>query len=845
MAPLDRFRRKPSQPPTAPRGASGRAHYAGYLQLEELNAELQGIRGLQKFDEMVRTDADMRHVVLLVCNPVTSQPWSVEPFGGDDAEDRDHKCAAALKWALFDHMRPGLTGHLAEALPLLVRSGFAPFEQMWETAEHEGRTLLVPRKLGLRLPRTIQRWHQDEYGDLVSIDQYVPGWTATGPGGSYSPWVNLPAEDLVYYRVGAEGDNWEGTSMIRSAFKHWYLKDKIERLDAIAQEREATGIPVLYPPQGTMDEAVLDDLEEAMQRLRSGDQGYVLMPGPKADTQKDSNGWLLEILGMGGEKGSRDPQPSLEYHSKKIAAALVAEFMMLGQQQVGARATADVQQDPFLAGVEALATVTEDELNATVVNRFCELNFDPDRPPRLSMSLVDSTSLTELKDYVQGLVTSGTLVNDPELEDFLRQKADLPPANADVRKKHEEAADAARKAAIDGVDPNKQKPGDGENGGGNPTDPPKPDDGKKMMLRRQERDLRDWEQLMSLDTAEGAIDSARERFERAGTLPTRAVAADAAAAVAAGKAPSRKPPQELVNAIADILDDIYTTGRQTVAEELDRQRPNTRAYSERVVLAAGDRRPSLLARARLAAQGILDRILQDVSRAFLGGTHELGPLQLVGEQAALGALRAEALLNAAPALNLGRADTAHDFGHEIIGARYTSILDGNCCRRCRAMDDDTLRPLNDKVLLANVHPLTGHPPNPNCEGGDRCRCMLFYQLADEDPAPGGLPDPPEGIVAQGYDPEGNVISITEKNWRGHLTKDPARAFSASDVLAAIASPDVRTKDPHESGTRVRYWKQGLGAKEWLRVIVDYLATGAQVVTAIAQKKGPEPDEERV
>jgi hypothetical protein len=63
--------------------------------------------------------------------------------------------------------------------------------------------------------------------------------------------------------------------------------------------------------------------------------------------------------------------------------------------------------------------------------------------------------------------------------------------------------------------------------------------------------------------------------------------------------------------------------------------------------------------------------------------------------------------------------------HLIRGVTYTSILDGNRCSSCAAADDDVLRPLEDPVRLAH------RPPNPNCHGGSRCRCMEFATLKDE------------------------------------------------------------------------------------------------------------------
>src|SRR4051812_10760955 len=114
---LDRFRDERPPKAEAVQGASGRGHYDGILQLEELNLDLAFPRGLETFDKMWRTDPDVRRVGSMMINPIVGATWDVEPFGGEEAEQADIDVAEAVKWALFEAMSPNLTGHLAEALP--------------------------------------------------------------------------------------------------------------------------------------------------------------------------------------------------------------------------------------------------------------------------------------------------------------------------------------------------------------------------------------------------------------------------------------------------------------------------------------------------------------------------------------------------------------------------------------------------------------------------------------------------------------------------------------------------------------------------------------------------------
>lgn len=448
MGLLDIFKRAPATS-DQPISDSGRAHVSGFLQLEEANTLLQGQEGLRIYDQMYRTDPDIRRAIRMAINPIVSAAWRIEPYGGDQANPRDKEIAENLEWALglgaqgaTSPLRPRWRNHLAEALPAFTRWGFCPFEVTWTNAEHNGKKLITPSRIGMRLPRTIYRWLLDENHELEAIEQFLP----------LRGYVTIPREDLLYYRVDAEGDNYEGVSMLRPCYKPWLFKDKIERLDVIAQEREAIGLPVVFPPRaGVTSPAVLADLETKLQNLRAGELAYLIMPGPEASTVKDQGGWTFKIEGLAGSKGGRDPHPSLEHYRDSIAAAFIEEFIRLGQSGVGARATADVQEGPFNMACESLGAIPESECNEVLIPRWVALNYGADTPlPTLSMSMAEEP-LEDLREYVASLVEKEVIHPDGELEDFLRDRADLPPQDPKVRDELEEGRAAQRKATIAGA----------------------------------------------------------------------------------------------------------------------------------------------------------------------------------------------------------------------------------------------------------------------------------------------------------------------------------------------------------------------------------------------------------
>lgn len=742
MGYLDRFRKqRPPTPDRRPLSAPGRAHTEGFIQVEEKNPDLLGTLGFDIYDRMYRTDGDVRQVVQMVVNPISSGTWEVVAYGGDQADKKSQLVADVTRWALWDCMCPNILGHLSEVLPILIRSGFTPYEKIWTTAEYEGKTYLVPRKLDLRLPKTIWRWFQDVYGDLESIVQMLPvpldqlvarGYSTSirqtrraRNGETLMPGeVELLAQHLVYYRMGAEGDNWEGVSLLRPAYKHWLMKDAIERIDAIAQEREAMGIPICYPPMGASP-GQLDDIEEVLKAMRTNEQGYIVAPGPKAGTgAPDGQGWLFEILGYDRSGSGRDPQPSLAYHTQKIAAAFISEFMRLGHGETGARATAQVQADPFLLSIEAMVGLIEQTLNEQLIKPFIAYNFpDVEHPPRLQMSLVDSTSLSQLADYVLKLTQVGAMFPDQDLEAFLRDRADLPPMRPDSLKarKGKKDDDLRREVVTGGGDAFGANAAPGKAHGQKPA-PRKPSESKSAKQsdsipwdavtlsdyyeydaegkRIRYRPLREAERVCDLDGIEDFLVDTPTLFAREcqDHIVTRA---------RGEKAPLKK---SLGNAIAD----CYAEGHKTVRMELDALGFKTLARDWSAITSQG--------RAGYATTHIESAMSLAAASARMNHGDDEAAAQAAAEIEGFRRLRAVAMDQGTAAFMHGRHDAITLARAEFnIGLQYSALLDNRTCEACELADDGVVRSIDDPVRLDR------QPPNRHCHstasGFNYCRCI--------------------------------------------------------------------------------------------------------------------------
>lgn len=302
----------------------------------------------------------------------------------------------------------------------------------------------------------------------------------------------------------------------------------------------------------------------------------------------------------------------------------------------------------------------------------------------------------------------------------------------------------------------------------------------------QNRSLRPFEQGAHLHVLDWCHDTARYRFQAAGAAQVKAAAK---AVVSAGPdATGTLALPSLEAAVHSELRKLYALGHATVRSELDHQAtrqplaiglskapapPNLRhakgakrrcgtcqmfdngvcwgygnygvepdemcdswAAQKVKTLAVADlsREPGMLRRrARLAAQAVAHAIWDAIHRARLQGISEPKTLRRLGREAGNVALAQAASHHTGGAINAGRSAAAltvipggrtdDEPRPEVIGARYTSVLDKNTCGPCADADTGQLLALTDPALVT--------PPNPACLGGDRCRCILVYQLSTE------------------------------------------------------------------------------------------------------------------
>lgn len=333
------------------------------------NPDLRFPLSVLQWDTMRRTDDQVGAVLRAVTLPIRRAPWTVE--GADvrpevlefvrselgipqPGEGRRRQRRHGVTWS--EHLRAALL-----CLPL----GFMAFEQVYQPelggawAERLGLPGVIHlRKLAPRMPATITDIRTGRDGGLVGIvQQPEPGAELTAQA-FRDNGIFIPVDRLVMYVNEMEGADWSGTSILRTAYRAWYLKDQLVRVDAQAAERNGMGVPVItYQGEEQRERA-----EQIGRDFRAGARAYLALP----DTMQ------AQLLGVSG--GTHDVLSSVKHHDQQIAKSVLAMFLDLGHDS-GARALGDTFTDTFTDSLQAVADQIADTATEHIIRDLVELNF--------------------------------------------------------------------------------------------------------------------------------------------------------------------------------------------------------------------------------------------------------------------------------------------------------------------------------------------------------------------------------------------------------------------------------------------------------------------------------------
>lgn len=429
-------------------GNSGLKIFGGYV-VEEFDPNLRGRKGAMVYREMSDTDPTIGAILYVFNQVIGKLAWHWQP--------KDQSPLSLLAAEFFESLMDDMEhpwGNFVTDVMTMFPHGYAPIEiilkqRCGKQADKRKSSdfkdgMYGVRKLGLRNQETLLRWVMDsDNNDVLGMVQM--------------PWTGgirmIPRSKMMLFRVRPRGNNPEGRSLLRNAYRPWYFMKRIEELEGIGIERDLAGFPILRVPAELIaaanrpnasaeDKAILGAYQAMVKNIKRNAQEGAILP-----SDRDEHGQLLFDLILLSATGRRqfDTNVIIERYKQLIATSVMADFLLMGHaSRGGGQALGSSKIEMFFSAISGFVQSICGTVNKEFVPLLCGINGIPvENRPTLYTDKPEQVDLGRLGAYVNALAASGmVLFPNEDLENYLLTVAGLPEPSEETRTQQEQMKQA-------------------------------------------------------------------------------------------------------------------------------------------------------------------------------------------------------------------------------------------------------------------------------------------------------------------------------------------------------------------------------------------------------------------
>lgn len=425
-------------------GVTGLKRASGYV-FEEYLRELQGATWRKTIAEMSYHPV-VGSFLFAIDMLIRRVKWTVKPHEeGGQADPRVEFLNKAI-----NGMRQPWNEKVSEILTM-IPYGWSMQEIVYQ---RNADGSVGWKDFAIRGQDSLLHWEFADNGDILGMYQSAPPLYQR---------VFLPIDKCLLFRTSSRKNNPEGVSVLRSAYRPWYIGKNVENIQAIGAERIYNGIPVAWVPPELFDDeasdaekAILAMWKSIVTSLRADEmQGLVL---PRSFTEDGTPEYELQLLSPNGTQ-QIDTEQIIQRNNQMIAMSVLADFVLLGHENVGSFSLSESKSNLFVTAIDAWLESIADVVNRYAIPKLLYLNgMSVDNPPKLSHGEITRISIEELGAYLTQLNAIGMpLFPDEALDKYLREQGDLPPASGTAISTQDKMLLAEQAAQAQAQKANKEK----------------------------------------------------------------------------------------------------------------------------------------------------------------------------------------------------------------------------------------------------------------------------------------------------------------------------------------------------------------------------------------------------
>lgn len=447
---------------TKERGLTGLLRTSTGTVSEEFLPDLQGANFIKVAKQMRDNDPVVGAMLFAIDMLVRGVDWEVHENPDADDSEGDAKFLEEAKDDM-SHTWPDFISEVFTMLPFgwsffeivyKIRNGPQDEDRPNSPASSDFTDGKVGwRKFAIRAQESLTRWQFDDAGGIQGMYQ--------SPAPKYEE-IFIPMPKGLLFRTVSHKGNPEGRSVFRNAYRPWYYKNRIEVIEGTGIERDLAGMPmagvdpaILLEDADAKDKQLLDHIENVVQNVKRDKQEGIVWPN-----QYDESGnklYTFELLSSGGAR-TFDTSAIIERYDRRIAMTILADFILLGHENVGSFALSSDKTDLFAVALGAWLDAVQAVINMHAVKRLFKLNgMQTEHLPTIEHGDIEDRDLAELVAYVGGLVAAGMpMFPDDNLEKELRQIGHLPEKSEEAMQAQQQAQDQQQQQGQPGQDQQQQ-----------------------------------------------------------------------------------------------------------------------------------------------------------------------------------------------------------------------------------------------------------------------------------------------------------------------------------------------------------------------------------------------------
>lgn len=364
-------------------------------------------QGLGIYDKMAH-DEQVQAVLKFKRDAILSRQW-------DFTFEKDTKLSAdeqANRVTLMKQLVEEMAGSFTDSMAYVMRAmrhGFSINEKIFDMVEIQGKAYYACTELRPKPPYSFY-FKTDQFGTLTEFGQRAAGQILV-----------LDLSKFVHYVANPDEDQWFGRSELRAAYRSWYMKDVLIKMQALWLERMAAGFLTATPQKDvTISPTDIAALNSAMANVKS--LSGLLMPA----------GVDLEVTQAAGEGAAFSN--AIEYHDLAIAKALLVPNL-LGVSNTGSKtgsySQAQTQLEAFFWTLNADSNRLESVLDDQLFQDLYVANFGDGQYPCFRFKPASEEFIKWVIGQWATMIDAGSVVTTEADEAHLRTILNMPPRGPD------------------------------------------------------------------------------------------------------------------------------------------------------------------------------------------------------------------------------------------------------------------------------------------------------------------------------------------------------------------------------------------------------------------------------